>query len=195
MPYLEWSTVCSSATSTRTIEVTEAVTGSASTSILTYESTKNSEILAGALVLQSTEYSAVSVVDKNPENLCALTVENLQFAGGALTISGPIDYETCKTGVTVGVQAAGTFTGCETGSIQPSCNDQQSETCFIDIKVNNLNESPYWLTPQVSSRPAPSLLLYSLTHPLPPSPVHRAPAGLLLGGPRLPRCGRHRRVR
>ena len=152
IPFLEWTTTCSTDSAAVSVDVTEALESDASTDVHLFTAVKNSLIGDAGLTLLATSYTPFSLVDNSPDNLCPLELGSLAFTAGSgmLKINGPIDYENCKDGVTVGVRAVGTFSGCEKGSKLSDCNTQESETCLIDLKIRNLNEPPYWIAPQIT---------------------------------------------
>jgi hypothetical protein len=150
IPFLSWTdaTTCSAGTSTVTIAITEAVNALDETDVRTFEVIKNGDISSNVLELESQVYETYSVVDQNPDNTCPLTIDQFSFADNQMKITGAIDYELCKDGVTVGVRATGQFTNCNTGSTIVPCASQISEICHVDLRIINLNEPPAWLDTQ-----------------------------------------------
>ena len=101
-------------------------------------------------------YEIMEVVDKGTDGTCNLGTSDVTVTSTTLSINGNVDYESCSAGITVVIEAEGDFSASncyDAGS--PCSNEAKSELCYVDVRILNQNESPYWHAAQTSDKNLP----------------------------------------
>ncbi|GMI07720.1 hypothetical protein TrVE_jg4996 [Triparma verrucosa] len=173
--FLEWAAgSCSTEDSAVQVEIVEVVNSPSqvTTVVHNFDIDKNTNTPA-ELTLSSKTFEVVRITDNSESgsscvNANGLSADGSDFTFGGtetLKLTGNIDYESCKDGLTLTVKAVGDFDGNCYDSSSP-CGSEDSEECSVNIKVNNLNEPPYWLDPQTED-PGEACYMPSITFYVP----------------------------
>jgi hypothetical protein len=115
-----------------------------------------SDILGLADITATPTYTIMEVVDKGADSTCNIGAGDVTVASTSLSISGNVDYESCSAGITVVVEAEGDFSAsfCYDSS-NPCSETVKSELCYVDIRILNKNEVPYWHDAQTVDKNLP----------------------------------------
>ncbi|GMH57924.1 hypothetical protein TrST_g5907 [Triparma strigata] len=102
------------------------------------------------IIIEATNTEVDAALDDEIRASC-ISADGFTFEGDTLKYSKALNFNDCKAGFEIKVQANVAFDGCQTGSVESGCDNQVTEICTSTVVVKNVNDPPEFIeTPSTS---------------------------------------------